>query len=591
MTTENWSSRLPTLDRLGLTAPPTDVHHVALAQRWLEELSTNIAMSDIDGILGLICDEGLWRDVLALTWDIRTFDGVSNIRTFLADRLDLVELRDLKLKGLPVLQQPFPDLIWIIAMFEFTTKVGSGSGVFRLVPTTSGEWKAYTVFTNLEGLTGFPEKIGPLRARETVSSALWAERRARNSKFANEDPSVVIIGGGQSGLALAARLKYIGVSYLIIEKDSRVGDSWRKRYDNLCLHFPVWWDSMPYIPFPPTWPVYTPGFKMAEWLESYANNLDLNIWTSSTVLSAIQDSNNKWNVHVQCPDGAFRVFHANHLVFATGMGDGVPKAIDYPGQDIFQGQIIHSTQYKRASAYIGKKVIVIGAGNSAHDICADLAENGVDVTMFQRSSTMVFSMDRGWKFLGGALYGEGSPPIEIADCLALSMPQILQENGLDVLDKLRGVGFRVNNGMKDAGVALQNKEKGGGYFFDTGASQLIIDGKIKLKNDAQIKKFEKDGLVFDNESKLVADAIICATGLGDMRESIRMLCGDKIANNCPRLLGVDKEGEMSWYRALPYAGLWYMIGPFSLNRFYSKSVALQIKAMDENILDSRYSPK
>lgn len=188
MATENWSSRLPALDKLGLVAPPTDIDHPTIAKQWLEQLSAKNTTNDIDGTLDLICAEGLWRDVLALTWGIRTFDGVPNIRPFLADRLDLAQVRDFKLKGQPALQKPFPDLIWIIAMFEFTTQAGPCSGVFRLVPTASGEWKAYTIFTNLEDLTGFPEKIGPLRTHEILLSAAWAEGRAKNSEFANEDP-------------------------------------------------------------------------------------------------------------------------------------------------------------------------------------------------------------------------------------------------------------------------------------------------------------------------------------------------------------------------------------------------------------------
>jgi hypothetical protein len=237
MTTTQWTSRLPTLDKLGITAP-TDIDHGTIAKQWFERFCSKITANDVEGVLDLICEDGLWRDVLALTWDIRTFDGAPKIRPFLVNRLE-AKMRNFKLKGPPALQKPFPDLIWIIATFEFDTQVGPCTGVFRLVPTVNGEWKAYTIFTNLEDLKDFPEKIGPLRRREVLSSGVWAEARRKETEFADQNPSVLIVGGGQSALSLAARLKYLHVSTLVIEKDAHVGDSWRKRYDSLCLHFPI----------------------------------------------------------------------------------------------------------------------------------------------------------------------------------------------------------------------------------------------------------------------------------------------------------------------------------------------------------------
>ncbi|KAG6884755.1 hypothetical protein C0992_005806 [Termitomyces sp. T32_za158] len=229
------------------------------------------------------------------------------------------------------------------------------------------------------------------------------------------------------------------------------------------------------------------------------------------------------------------------------------------------------------------------------------------------------NLDRQWKYLGGgevstdfgfhctddfghiALYTEGGPPLELADNLFHSIPHLLLEGGLaqrstqaiiedyaDTLAKLNKVGFRTSSGMKEAGVLLQIKERAGGHHFDTGGSQLIIDGKIKLKNDSAICSFYEEGVEFVNGSRVEADVVIFATGVGDIRDTIRKICGNEVADTCPRIMGVDQEGEMNIYRPLHRIGLWYMGGSFQANRFYSQHLALQIKAMEEKVLIERY---
>lgn len=236
--TPNPLSRIPTLDRLGARAPD-DIDVIKVANDWFQRFASYISAGDIDGILRLLCDDSLWRDLLALTWDMRTFDGADRIKAFLTNRLPPAKVEGLKLKDFVRLQKPYPDLVWIVGMFGFETNSGLCSGVFRLVPTANGEWKAYTVFTNLEDLKGYPEMIGSSRNFRAVSGKEWEEGRRKESAFEDSDPSVLIVGGGQSGLEVAARLKYLNIPTLIVEKDARIGDSWRNRYDTLCLHWPV----------------------------------------------------------------------------------------------------------------------------------------------------------------------------------------------------------------------------------------------------------------------------------------------------------------------------------------------------------------
>jgi hypothetical protein len=231
------SAALPTLDSLGVSAPQ-DVDAVTIAQAWFDTFTNHVQSGDVDGILGQLVDDAFWRDILSLTWDFRTFYGNERIQKFLTDRLAISKLSTLQLDASSAaVQQPYPDVLWIQAFFTFSTAVGTASGILRLVPTPGGEWKAHTIFTSLEGLHGCPELTGPLREQEPQHGT-WPERRQRERECEgpNEQPVVLIVGGGQSGLELAARLKYLGVKTLVIEREARIGHLWRKRYEALCLH-------------------------------------------------------------------------------------------------------------------------------------------------------------------------------------------------------------------------------------------------------------------------------------------------------------------------------------------------------------------
>lgn len=231
------SAALPTLERLGVSAPH-NVNAAVVAQTWFDIFANHVQTGDVDGILNQLVDDAFWRDILALTWDFRTFYGNNRIKQFLGDRLAAAKLSALQLDTTTAaLVRPYPDIAWIQTFFTFSTAVGTGSGVLRLVPTSSGEWKAHAIFTTLESLHGFPELTGPLREQESKFGT-WPEQRRqeRECEGPDQQPVVLIVGGGQSGLELAARLKYLGIKTLVAEREARIGDLWRKRYAALCLH-------------------------------------------------------------------------------------------------------------------------------------------------------------------------------------------------------------------------------------------------------------------------------------------------------------------------------------------------------------------
>ncbi|EGO25706.1 hypothetical protein SERLADRAFT_437430 [Serpula lacrymans var. lacrymans S7.9] len=594
---------LPTLDRLRSTIPPDlDVQHVA--QQWFKAFSDGMVSGIPSDVIADFVDDAFWRDMFALTWDMRTFQSTPAIEKFLADQLKAFKVSAFKLrKDLVCLEKPYPDLAWIQGFFDFETQVGLASGVFRLVPLPDGTWKAHTVLTNLEDLKGFPEKIGSLRNFQP-NHGKWADQRAREKEFADADPQVVVIGGGQSGLEIAARLKALDVSTLVLEKHERVGDNWRKRYEALCLHDPVWYDHMPYIPFPSTWPVYSPALKLADWLESYAHSLELNVWTSSAATSVTRlepGSKHKWRVAVKRHDGQERVLNVNQVIFCMGFGGSVPRMPTYPGMDEFKGQILHSGQHKRALDHKGKKVVVVGSCTSAHDICSDYCEHDIDVTMCQRGPTYIMTTKEGMPRLL-SLFWDGGPPTDIADRINASYPNHLlklmhvrltkniAEADKVLLDGLRKRGFKLSFGADDSGFLLLAWEKAGGYYLDVGASQLIVDGKIKLKSDSPMAKFTPSGLEFEDGSTLDADVVIFATGWSDARSAYRELLGDEIGDKLNPIWGLDAEGEFnSTWREVGVDGIWCMMGNLALCRFHSKHLALQIKAKEEGIFGTRYS--
>ncbi|KAI6131184.1 FAD/NAD(P)-binding domain-containing protein [Pisolithus croceorrhizus] len=600
---------LPTLQRLGSTVDPT-IDAQAIARAWFAAFADAMSSKDTTAVIDLLTDEAFWRDMLSLTWDHHTYEGRDRVMKFLADQLPKFSPSTLELhEDLVGLETPFEDLAWIQGYFTFDTTVGHASGIFRLVLLANGSWKAHTVYTNLEDLRGFPEKIGPSSYPEEIYGGS-AEAGRRENEHLDEEPSVIIVGGGQSGLGAAARLKALDVNALIIERNERIGDNWRNRYAALRLHDPVWCHHMPYLPFPPNWPIYPPALKLADWLESYAHVFELKVWTSTrVVLVEPGTKGRKWSVKVVRGDGRERVFEVNHVVFALGVSSDTVRMPNIPCKDEFKGQVPHSSKYKVATEHLGKKVVVVGACTSAHDICSDYADHGVNVTMVQRSSTHVLSTKNGVPLVLGPLYSENGPPTELADRLSLSFPnaivkllhqrvtKVIAEAVKDILDGLRKVGFKLNMGEDGSGVYQLALKKLGGYYIDDGASQKIIDGKIKLKADGHIARFTPTGLLFEDGTTLDADVVVFATGYEDSREAYLQLLPADLHSVVQPIWGLNEEGELNSVsrevgghgpNADKVAGLWSLMGSLAMCRFFSKHVALQIKAYEEGIFGERY---
>ncbi|KAK7736128.1 hypothetical protein SLS53_007155 [Cytospora paraplurivora] len=564
-----------------------------------------------EGVASLFLDgDCYWRDHLALAWDLRTLKGKGEIASFLQGNSNLThvsldtssEWRKPRFASFNIEQTSRGILLYI----SISTRVGTGHGVARLVEDGKGSWKIWTFFTTLEELRGFEEPIGPRRTTGAHHGAHkgrknWTDRRNEEVSFVDHEPDVLIIGAGQSGLAAHARLKMLGVPTLIVDSNERIGDNWRKRYHQLVLHDPVWYDHLPYLPFPDWWPVFTPKDKLADFFESYAKLLELNVWMSTALESASWDAAGKqWAVTVKrtLPDGntETRTVHPKNVIQATGHS-GKANVPEIKGWDSFEGLICHSSQFPGAKPNSqGKKAIVVGACNSSHDICQDYYENGYEITMVQRSSTCVVSSETICKVNFAGQYEEGGPPTEDADLLAWSTPaevlkavhyentKVQQKRDKATIDGLTKAGFKIDKGPDDCGLYIKYIQRGGGYYIDVGASQLIIDGKIKVKQGQEVTEVLPHGLRFADGTELEADEIIFATGYQNMRTQARAIFGDEVADELGDVWGLDENGEIrTLWRSSGHPGFWFHGGNLSVGRYYSRILALQIKAQLEGL--------
>ncbi|KAL1856606.1 hypothetical protein Plec18170_003575 [Paecilomyces lecythidis] len=601
--------------QLPKTAPigsPPDARKVA--QEWLSRLEVIMTLGEFSRLTEIFNEDSWWRDIVALQWDFRTLHGRQRIEDFLRENQQLAPFSSFRLQDdghfQPKLEIVKKDtgFAWISSLFHFETRIGRGSGVLRLTQAKPGEWKAFSVYTTLQELKGFEEPLGQRRAYGTLESmpggfakGTWLERRHRQLDFVDQEPQVLVIGAGQSGLNLGARLQSLGVSTLIIDKNERVGDNWRNRYRTLVTHDPAEFTHMAYLPFPKNWPQFTPKDKLGDWFESYASLMELNVWTKTTLASAnYADTTAEWTVDL-IRDGTPRRIRPHHVVFCTGHA-GEPMIPSFPGQHDFKGLVYHGSQHEDASKWDvkGKKVLVVGTGNSGHDIAENFYQNGADVTMLQRSGTYVLTLDKGVFILHEGMHCEDGPPTEQSDIVAESLPFPVQfamnidmtkriaEEEKETIQGLERAGFKLEWGIDRSGIARLYYTRGGGYYVDVGCSQLIIDGKIKVhQSPGGISGFTSDAVVLKDGTHLHADIVVLATGYDNMKTTVQKVMGSKVADRCKDVWDLDEEGELNAiWRPSGHPNFWYMGGNLALCRIYSKYLALQIKAAEEGLRPS-----
>ncbi len=572
-------------------------------ENWLAQFETALTTPDDVLLKTLFHPDSYWRDVLALSWNIQTLNGADAILTELK-----AQARRARPAGFAIdPDRAAPRKVMragtnaIEAIFKFETAQGRGNGILRLVPDAgdSNTIKAWTLLTALDELKGFEEQLGISRPRGEAYSRdfrgpNWLDLRKAAAEYADRDPAVVVVGGGQSGLCIAARLKQLQVDTLIVDREARIGDNWRNRYHALTLHNQVQVNHLPYMPFPPNWPTYIPKDKLANWFETYVESMELNYWTGTEFESGSYDEQEeRWTVALRRADGSKRTMHPRHVVLATGVS-GIPSVPDIPSLKNFGGTILHSSQYNDGEEWQGKKALVIGTGNSGHDIAQDLHSSGADVTMVQRSSTLVVSIEPSAQLVY-APYNEGT--LEDNDLIATSMPLALARKShamvterskrldQELLDGLARAGFKLDFGDGNTGWQFKYLTRGGGYYFNVGCSDLIVRGEIALQQFSDIEGFVADGARMKSGETLAADLIVLATGYKRQEELVRKLFGEKVVDRIGPIWGFGEAQELrNMYTRTRQPGLWFIAGGLAQCRINSKYLALQIKAVEEGLL-------
>ena len=612
---------------------------------WLAQFNTALTAGDADRIAALFDADSHWRDLLALTWNIETFSGGATLARRLAQSGAACQVRHFSIDP----QRCAPRLVEragvqvIEAMLRFETATGIGAGLVRFrcdersasgsasgsasssgnsratatsattatatttattatttarATATTASLRAWTLLTRLEDLKGYEEaqlrsgREEPPFARD-FHGPNWQDQRRAAAAYTDHDPAVLIVGGGHAGVTTAARLGQLGVDALVIDKETRIGDNWRLRYHGLKLHNQVHSNHLPYIRFPPSWPLYLSKDKFANWLEAYVESMEINFWTRTALEGAVYDAQSRtWSARLRCADGSLRTMRPRHIVMATSVS-GTPHLPQIPGLERFGGTVLHSSQFGNGAQWRDHKVLVFGTGTSAHDIAQDLHGSGARVTMVQRSPTLVVNVEPSAQLYDGVYLGEG-PSLEDRDLINASMVLPLTKvahklltdkvKAIDkpLLDGLETAGFKLDFGEGGTGWPLKYRTRGGGYYFNVGCSELIVSGAIDLIQYQQIADVTPQGLRMQDGRSLQADLIVLATGYKGQGHLVETLFGADVAQRLGPVWGFDaqtQELRNMWARTAQ-PGLWFTAGAFSQCRIYSKILALQIKAAE-----------
>lgn len=577
----------------------------ARAEAWLAQFGQALSGRDMDSLKALFAEDCYWRDLVSFTWNIKTMEGRDDIAAMAEATLDTVNPTDWAVEG----EATEADGI-VEAWITFETDTVHGKGHIRL--NDEGCW---TLMTTAQSLKGHEEHNGANRDPGVVHGAdrnrvTWKEAREREeSELGYEtQPYCVIIGGGQGGIGLGARLKRIGVPTIIVEKNDRPGDSWRNRYKSLCLHDPVWYDHLPYLPFPDHWPVFSPKDKIGDWLEAYTKLMELNYWTRSTCQSARYDADKQeWEVTVD-RDGEPVTLRPKQLVLATGQS-GMPNMPSLPGMDRFKGDLHHSSKHPGPDIYKGQKAVVVGSNNSSHDICAALWEAEAEsVTMVQRSTTHIVKSDTLMDIGLGALYSEeavangidhntadlifASIPYRVLPAVQIPLYEQMKERDADFYARLEKAGFRLDWGDDGSGLFMKYLRRGSGYYIDVGASELIADGEIKLAH-GQVSEVTETGVKLEDGTELPADVIVFATGYSSMNGWAAQIISQEVADKVGKVWGLGSdttkdpgpwEGEQrNMWKPTQQEALWFHGGNLHQSRHYSQFLAIQLKARMEGV--------
>ncbi|KIW63602.1 hypothetical protein PV04_08589 [Phialophora macrospora] len=549
-----------------------------------------------------------WRDVFALTSSLRTFYSPRSIVKAWSDTCMSRQAEDFAIiKGSAKPLRLDKDTGWVNVSFSFRNRgipAATCRGFLSLVLEDDGQWRIWLIRTVLEQLGGCAD-VDVLQPVQRVPNGVNGHHTSTqnsegNGNYAPANGAVsspthfecVVVGAGQAGLGSAGRLQALGVSYVVLDKNAQIGDNWMTRYDSARLHTAREYSHLPFDrTFPLPYQEFLTKYDLAkgykEWIEKFG--IDQHIWFNTTLDSGSWDDQSRiWTLHVRRADGSAQTLTTGHVVMATGGGGQIPIMPHYPGRETFQGTVLHSADFKSAEPWREKPGIVVGTANTAHDVAEDMVEAALShITMVQRSRTYVLPCEY-FKAISDRSYNAEVPTVD-ADREGYTMPyavtRLLSQKALHAaaakeperFDALEKVGFRVE---RYGDIMWHICEKLGGHYMDVGCSDLIAKGKIKMKSDALPTHYTPTGLAFSDGTEIPASVIIFSTGfVGNMRTDVARIFGKEVASKADDFWGLDSEGELKGvFKKNRHPGLWYTGGTIGHARYFSRFVALQIKA-------------
>ncbi|MFA7554859.1 MAG: NAD(P)/FAD-dependent oxidoreductase [Spongiibacteraceae bacterium] len=567
---------------------------------WMSSFGSALQNRDMDSLLNDFDVDCYWKDLLSFTWSYPVFRGKDAIRQGLTDALSIVQASNVRLaegRQAPRYGRRAGKSV-VEGYFDFDTKLGKGAGFVRLMVDDENlsNPRVWSILTSLQELSGYEEAINDRRPigdefAHYKRKENWKEVRDAKQSFEDRDPEILVVGAGHCGIILAARLGLMGADVLVVEKQEVVGDTWRKRYHSLTLHNESVANHMPFIPFPPSFPIWLSKDQLADWLESYARSMETNVWTGTEVVSATFDeTTKKWTVKLKTSSGVEREVHCTHVVFSTGVSGSIPKIPVLPGIENFKGEVMHSAEFTTGADYKGKNVLVVGTGNSGHDVAQDLVVNqAAKVSMLQRSPTCVVSLEPTATAVY-RIFHEGLSVDDI-DLMAAAVPYpVLEEtykwmmkraavNDKELIDGLNAAGFETYYGEDGTGFHMMYLRGEGGYYIDVGCSQMIIDGRIGLIHTRDSKDFVEDGLKLNSGEVEPFDLVVMATGFQNMQENVRKIIGNEVADKVGSIWGFDENFMMkNMYKETAQENFWIMGGALIDARVFSRYLAIQLVA-------------
>lgn len=314
----------------------------------------------------------------------------------------------------------------------------------------------------------------------------------------------LIIGAGPGGLAVAGRFRKANEDFVLLEKSNEVAHSWHNHYHRLHLHTVKKFSELPFQPFPKDYPLYVPREKLVEYYEAYAKKFDIKP-TFGKEVTSIKKQGNEWVTTTAQGD----TYRTENIIVATGFNN-IPKQPKFKNEDIFEGKIMHSRDYRTAKDFKGRKVLVVGMGNTGAEIALDLQEQGAQAFISIRSAINIVPRD----FLGRSVQ-------ETAVTLSM-LPMGISDKIGQILQGIM-IGDLEPYGIKKPKIApaAQLRNYGKTPIIDLGTVREIKNGNIKVLTD--VEEFTKTGVCFKDGKNLDFDVVVLCTGyrtgLTDMIEN------------------------------------------------------------------------